>query len=105
VVAYSFNIAESADAFVVELVGSSFYYAGNSDWACDEAWSCRPNKFQSSFAESGKAWQRFLAEVCGAVGSFLHQRGPEFPGLANAQAVAVGFVDGELTLLKGGTDA
>lgn len=101
VVAYNFNIAQSPDSFVVELVGSSWYDADDADWACDEAWTSRPSEFRTSYAESGQDWEPFLNEVCRAVGSFLSEHAGSHPGLALAEAVTVGFVDGDLILVNG----
>ena len=105
VVAYNFNIAQSSESFVVELVGSSYYDAADPDWACDETWTSRPSEFQSSYAVSGEAWEPFLREVFGAVKSFLVSGAGAASSLARAEAVTVGFVDGELLVVKGGADA
>ena len=105
VVAYNFNIAESADAFVVELVGSSYYDADDPDWACDETWTSRPSEFRAWYTESGTAWEPFLNEVCGAVESFMSGSVGSRTALAQAEAVTVGFVDGDLIVVKGGADA
>lgn len=96
VLAYNFNLAE-AGCWIVEVIGSSTYDPGNSDWACPpEAWSSRPSEYQIE-CNVAPDWQTALDLVAGQVAKFL--RNSQQPGarvLKSARAVCAGFVDGEL---------
>jgi hypothetical protein len=95
-VAYNFNIAEAPEGFVIEVVGSTYYDPKNADWACEEAWTSRPYEFLVPYADVGREREPFLANVCASVKEFLAQRPPEAAALLTAEAVTVGFVDGDL---------
>lgn len=98
--AYNFNIAETKDAFVVELIGASAFDPQNSDWACHETWTCRPSQFVLPHADIGTDWKPAEAYVVGLVREFL-QGGPPSKArlLRESSAVAVGFVDGDLVYI------
>jgi hypothetical protein len=102
VVAYNFNIAETLDSFVIEIVGSTSYHPSNSDWACEETWTSRPHQFLCAFTEVGRQWEPFLLEVRGWVKEFFDTLPPQATALLNARAVTVGFVDGGLVEVRGG---
>lgn len=101
VVAYNFNIAESAEAFEVEVVGSSYFDPGNPDWACDEAWTSRPSKYLVSYLDAGRSWEAFQDWVAAAVRGVCASGSNAANTLNAAVAVTVGFVDGELTTVGG----
>jgi hypothetical protein len=100
VIAFNFNIAQTAVGFEVELIGASKYDPDNSDWACEETWTSRPKVFAVSYAESGKEWQPFLEWASRAVREFVEGTAPNASTVRKAQAVTVGFVDGELLLVR-----
>jgi hypothetical protein len=104
VVAYNFNIAESATAFEVEIVGSSYFDPGNSDWACEEGWTSRPSKYIAPFTTVGKEWQPFLESIGAAIRELSESEQPGAKTMRSAQAVTVGFVDGELVRVTGERD-
>jgi hypothetical protein len=101
VLAYNFNIAQSFNGFELEVVGSSYFDRGNSDWACEEAWTSRPHKYVVSYAEAGREWEPFLAWAAAAVCKFIESGLPGTDTLKQAHAVTVGFVDGELVIVAG----
>lgn len=105
VVAYNFNIAETSDAFVIEVVGSSHYDPTDADWACEEVWTSRPYEFRAPYSDVGRQWEPFLGQVCASVRDFLGKRPSGSAALLEAQAVTVGFVDGELVRVGGVSDA
>lgn len=104
VIAYNFNLAETIDAFEVELVGSSWYNPIDSDWVCEETWTSRPSQYVALYAETGRDWEPFLKWVVTSVHEFVSGASPGSETLRQAQAVAVGFVDGNLTLVVEGGD-
>lgn len=102
VVAYNFNIVETFSAFEVEVVGSSHFDPQSSDWGCEEAWTSRPMRYVALYAEAGRSWEQLLKSAAASVKEFVST---ELPGaetlLRCAEAVTVGFVDGELVQVVG----
>lgn len=99
VAAFSFNLAESPASFVVEVVGASTYDVKDSDWACGEAWTHRPESFDLSYAEFGEGWETVLSLIEKWVRTYLATSAPGAQMLRSAQAVAIGFVDGDLAII------
>jgi hypothetical protein len=94
IVAFNFNLYE--EPFRVDLVGATYYSAKDSDWACEEAFVPEPRFFDFPARGMPKLWQekltfaRVLLEECVGNSSTSGER------LRAAQAVTVGFVDGDL---------
>jgi hypothetical protein len=103
VVAFSFNIAETYDAFVVELVGSSEFDAEDSDWACEEEFAFREPLYPLPHSEVGSKWEPVLGQIRDLVAKYVAESTKGGSILRRARGVGVGFVDGEL-LLVGGTE-
>ena len=102
VVAYNFNIAETLDAFEIELVGSTYFDAASADWACEEAWTSRPSRCLIPYAEVGRQWEPFLGSLSSSLREVLSSRSFGTRRLWQADAVTVGFVDGDLVRVGGG---
>jgi hypothetical protein len=104
VVAFVFNLFEqnSHDGrYGVELVGVSEFDPGNPDWACAEAWEPsegRESTIPSSFCDGG--WVEFLTEMSKLISSFLMEPSSLAEKLNSVRGIGIGFVDGELLLLK-----
>ena len=99
--AYNFNIAERVDDFVVELIGAPAYDPNNSDWACEESWSCRPSEFSLPHNDVGSEWKPVEELVVRFVREFLtHSAELKAQWLRDSDAVAVGFVDGDLIVVS-----
>ena len=93
VVAFSFNLAEP---WCIEIVGSDRYSADDPDWACEE--SFRPDVEQLALPETevGETWEVVLEAAKRLVTAYLDRPSAGSAILRRAEAVAVGFVDGEL---------
>lgn len=93
VVAFSFNLAEP---WCIEIVGSDRYSDDDSDWACEE--SFRPDVEQLALSESevGENWEVVLEAAKCLVAAYLDRPSAGSAILRRAQAVAVGFADGDL---------
>jgi hypothetical protein len=100
VVAYNFNISELSDGFLVEIIGSDIYDPNNSDWACQEVWTSRPNQFFFSIDEVGKEWDLFLDKLSILVNKFLEILPNYQYVMANICAITIGFVDGDLVVIR-----
>lgn len=93
VVAFSFNLAEP---WCIEVVGSNRYSDEDPDWACEE--SFRPGVKQLSLPESevGETWEAVLEKAKRLVSTYLDRPSAGSSILRRAEAVAVGFVDGDI---------
>jgi len=97
VIAFCFNLAERAlGPWCIEVVGSDIYSADDSDWACEE--SFRPASGSLSLPKSvvGDTWEPALEHTKRLVQAYLDRPSAGSAILLRAQAVAVGFVDGDL---------
>lgn len=93
VVAFSFNLAEP---WCIEIVGSDRYSENDADWACEETF--RPDVEQLAFPASvvGKSWKAVLDSAKRMVAAYLDRPSAGSAILRRAEAVVVGFVDGDL---------
>jgi hypothetical protein len=97
VVAFSFNLYEAPRSFQMEVIGTSHYDAKNQDWACDEMFVRRDPLLNLPYSAVGSSWQRCLESAVGMVGRYLANRESRGSNrLRLAEAVTVGFVDGDL---------
>lgn len=99
VVAYSFNLFELGPGeakYGIELIGSDEFDADNSDWACTAAWVANPRSISipRDFANGG--WEACLVDVRGLLTNALSKSSATAAKLKEANAVAIGFVDGDL---------
>lgn len=105
VVAYCFNMLDS-DVWIVEVIGASSYDVDDEDWCCPpEAWSAEPAQFFIS-RDTVPTWEEAQEYVAAGVAAYLKQG--DRPGAAvlrQAQAVCVGFVEGNLVRVWPGDDA
>ena len=97
--AFSFNLAETLDAFVMELIGSPRFDRGNPDWACDEVFEVRDPEFELPHAEVGTQWQPVLQIAVTMVRRYLEDPTNAGGRLREAEGVGVGFVDGDLEIV------
>ena len=92
VIAFSFNLAEP---WCIEVIGSDRYSDGDPDWACEE--SFRPKVESLALPKSdGATWERVLENAKSIVSAYLDRPSAGSTVLRRAEAVVVGFVDGEL---------
>ena len=97
--AFCFNLYEDTDSkWSIELIGASKYDKENDDWACEETFATRKNPFvitkESDWNEIRELFTRWLKEYldCGNMAYVLKQY----------EAIGIGFVDGDLTILYEG---
>ncbi len=98
VVAFCFNLYEDVDdTWSVELVGCGSFDPENEDWACDEVTDFGTRKNCCSWKEATD-WQTVLEKALDTIGSYVNQS-PKAQILKEKQAIAVGFVDGDLEII------
>ena len=96
VVAFCFNLYEDVNnSWTLELIGASSFDKTNDDWACDEVFSTRDNPLTWN---EDKEWQDVLMEAINKIKDYI-EKGKYGKVLKERQGLAVGFVDGDLTLL------
>ncbi len=82
----------------LELVGCSSFDPNDDDWACDEVTDLgtRDNPFTWEFAGD---WEDVLVDMGAKLTKYLETEGGS-EKLMKLDGVAVGFVDGDLVILK-----
>ena len=94
--AINFNLYEDAEnIWSVELVGTSEFDEKDDDWACCEVFSTRENPFA---IEQEGDWQ-VVEEIFGEWISDYIANGKLSEKMKQYEAVGMGFVDGDLTIL------
>ncbi|MBQ6843066.1 MAG: hypothetical protein IJO60_00340 [Agathobacter sp.] len=96
VLAFCFNLYEEEyNTWSVELIGSSEFDEEDADWACNEVFDSR--EYPCRWQEEAE-WE----DIHNKIETFIRQylfTGRFSEVLKSYQAVAMGFVDGELTIL------
>lgn len=96
IVALNFNLYEGP--YALDLIGSATYDESDEDWACNEDFIPKLRRCPSLGIPDDKSWE----EVLKIVESILKDLIREMPDieLFKVQHIAVGFVDGNLIIIK-----
>ena len=94
--AINFNLYEDEEnTWSIELVGTSGFDENNDDWACCEVFTTRDNPF---VIEHEGVWQTIEEIFTKWVNDYLGN-GAYAEKLKEYEAVGIGFVDGDLSIL------
>ena len=93
VVAFSFNLTEP---WCVEVIGADRYTEQDSDWACEESFRSEGEPLTLPESEVGSSWEAVLESAKRLVATYLDRPSAGSAQLQRAEAIAVGFVDGDL---------
>jgi hypothetical protein len=93
VVAFNFNLAEP---WSIEIIGCDSYSEDDSDWACDESFRSGNLPFLLPASVVGSSWESVLEAAKGMVAAYLAMRSAGSDRLRKAEAVGIGFIDGDL---------
>lgn len=95
IVALSFNLYEP---YSIELVGSARFNEEDEDWACDEDFEPVQRRCPGFELSDNLEWQEVLEIVVATLKNLIK----ELPDLRlfKVEHIAVGFVDGSLTIIK-----
>jgi hypothetical protein len=96
VVAFSFNLYEMTFGVDIDLIGCSTYSDDDPAWAPSEVFTAREPVLEIPESLAGSNWQEALGIAIDLVRGYLDLGGPGSTVLRRSQAVAVGFVDGDL---------
>lgn len=99
--AFAFNLNESSGdqaPFSVEVTGATSFDTDDEDWACDEVWEAMPRSLAIPATFSSRSWETCLENIKALV---LKTVQDERAGniLRTREAIAVGFVEGDLVLV------
>ncbi|MFN3149756.1 hypothetical protein [Bremerella sp.] len=101
--AFAFNLYEPAGnpnvKFGVELIGTASFDAEDPDWACDEVWEPELRGIPIPVAYSGEDWEGCLENVKTLLVKILDGPDAAADKLKAVEAVAIGFVDGDLDVV------
>ncbi|MBR6428741.1 MAG: hypothetical protein IKS43_03685 [Clostridia bacterium] len=93
--AWCFNLYEESDGgFSAQLVGAERFDENDPDWPCDEVFTSGEDLLE--FAADG--WEEAQEAIARLVKDYLED-GRHASLLCGAEAVAVGFVDGDLDVI------
>lgn len=96
--AFNFNLYEDCEngnaVFSVQLIGAPAYDAEDSDWACEEIFSTGENLFYISDCDD---WDECLQIFADLLEEYF-EKGKYANKLKDSEAVAYGFVDGDLEI-------
>ena len=96
VVAFCFNLYEDANkSWTLELIGAGSFDTKDNDWACDEVFTTRDTPLTW---RDDKEWQNVQILTIKMIKEYI-EKGKYGKALKERQGLAVGFVDGDLTLL------
>ena len=96
IAAFNFNLYEDGDnLWSIELIGASRFDPEDPDWACDEIFTNREEPLSWS-AEVD--WQDVQETMTQCVEKYLIE-GAGASILKNSEAVGIGFVDGDITIV------
>ena len=103
--AFCFNLYEESDEDLI--YGAQLIAAGEYDpedkegeWACDEVWSCEENIFTVETSdEDDTGWAHAQELIKEMVEEYL-KNGKYADILSSAEAVAIGFVYGDLEIIS-----
>lgn len=94
--AICFNLYEdSENQWSAELVGTDSFDEEDSDWACDEVYSTREFPYVIKIKSDWKAIEKLFTDY---ISDYL-DHGKYSAKLKQYNAVAVGFVDGDLNII------
>lgn len=98
--AFSFNLYETGVDFGIELIGAGSFDVNDPDWATDEVFEPSQRRLEIPVSFSGETWEQCLENMRKLVFSYLNSNEPGAKVLNQGQGVGIGFVDGDLRLLK-----
>ena len=104
-VAFALNLYEAPGEWHAEFVGCARFDPDDSDWACSEVFAAREPVFVLSHLHAGSTWKKALKTFGGLLRTYLQSDSPGARRLSAAEAVAFGFVDGDLKLIQKTTSA
>ncbi|KPV96082.1 hypothetical protein AN214_01891 [Pseudoalteromonas sp. P1-9] len=98
VIAFNINVYESP--FIIEVLGSNEFDVEDEDWACNEGWVPTSRYIEVSSDIFGNSWEAAVQNIINMAQNYLNSDFNNAVKLTQAKAFAIGFVDGDLNLVK-----
>jgi len=98
VIAFNINVYESP--FLVEIIGSNEFDAKDENWACNEDWVPAVRSIEVSTNLFGNTWEVAEQNIVNMARGYFKSNFANASKLKQAKAFTVGFVDGNLNLIK-----
>lgn len=99
VVAYNIGLFETTDGFSAYLIGADAFDQDNADWACEVSFTPEERYFPIPKSAAACDWKEVHDAVADAVRMYLSSGDGKKSFLASADAITVGFDDGDLERL------
>ncbi|WP_448250566.1 hypothetical protein [Thalassotalea agariperforans] len=96
----AFNISVYESPFIIEIVGSNEFDVEDEDWACNEYWVPTPRSIEVLNDLYGNSWEVAEQNIVNMARGYFISNTVNASKLQQAKAFAVGFVDGNLNLIK-----
>ena len=101
IVAFNFNLYDGGDpdGFEMELIGAPTFSEDDEDWATDDIFMSNPPRFLLPHALVGDVWEAGLECADALLVRYIASSNVGAVRLRQSQAVAVGFVDGNVQIV------
>ena len=96
--AYCFNLIENCGVYSIELVGTNSFDLQDEDQACDECFEASPRSLE--IGEQFDSWEICLRSMYDFLETYINSKEIGADILNKSKGVGVGFVDGNLEILK-----
>lgn len=96
---FAINLYEGPYAWDAELIGAPTFDPINEDWACDDIFMS--DRFEIPHEKVSEGWEAALNEIALWFKDYLMAKSEGAIKLLSADGIGIGFVDGNLILLKG----
>ena len=96
--AYCFNLIENAGIYSIELIGTNSFSLQDENWACDECSEASPRSLE--IGNEFEDWESCLWSIYDFLEGYIRSNEIGAKVLSNSKGVGVGFVDGNLEILK-----
>lgn len=100
IVAFNFNLYEGKQGtYDIQLIGSEDFEEDDEDWRCTDFFTSGEDVCCINRTQAINAWEDALRYITELVGQYLN-KGNKAHILKSAQAVGIGFVDGDVLIIN-----
>jgi hypothetical protein len=101
--AFCFNLYQPAGydnvKYGIGLIGASRFDNSDEDWACDDLWTPKQREMLIPTEFSTNDWEVCQSKLKNLIQEYLKSTNTNVKVLRKHQAIAIGFVDGNLDLI------
>lgn len=96
--AFNFNLYEGEGTYDIQLIGSDEFDEDDTDWACTDYFTTGEDICYIQRTKDIKDWEKGLNYITGLAKRYLDKEKNAYI-LKNANAVGIGFVDGDIDII------